>query len=179
MLYKTDTPHGDGAVLSTFDEHFTSVCSLSPSGLGCGVANTVASIKRGYSTSFMLTSGSGGVTSLVMEWGSTLQQAYSTQHPANTDIVTTKLGYWTDNQAYYDWYHWFPNVNREGTPQDGESRPPIVHSMCSSGHWIRARLRGEGEGEGKSDGGRGRPSGCCEWPMRKVHVFDLAHAPGG
>jgi hypothetical protein len=32
--------------------------------------------------------------------------------------VATKLGYWTDNQAYYDWYHWFPNVSREGKPQD-------------------------------------------------------------
>jgi hypothetical protein len=26
--------------------------------------------------------------------------------------------YWTDNQAYYDWYHWFPNVSREGKPQN-------------------------------------------------------------
>ena len=26
--------------------------------------------------------------------------------------------YWTDNMAYYDWYHWFPNVDKDGKPQD-------------------------------------------------------------
>jgi len=25
---------------------------------------------------------------------------------------------WTDNQAYYDWYRWFPNVSSAGRPQD-------------------------------------------------------------
>ena len=34
------------------------------------------------------------------------------------DVVVNKLGYWTDNQAFYDWYHWFPNVSSAGKPQD-------------------------------------------------------------
>lgn len=119
VLFEADHPHGNGTVLSTFDEHFTSTCSLSSTGLAGGVSSKVQRLVPGYSTSFMLASGSGGVTNIVMSWGHALQRAHNTSRAlAATDVVTTKLGYWTDNEAYYDWYHWFPNVSREGKPQD-------------------------------------------------------------
>ena len=37
VLFEADVPHGAGAVLSTFDEHFTSSCWLSTAGIGCGI----------------------------------------------------------------------------------------------------------------------------------------------
>ena len=67
----------------------------------------------------MLTLGGGGVTSIVMGWGAALQAGHAASRElAKTDLVTTKIGYWTDNQAFYDWYHWFPNVSSAGHPQD-------------------------------------------------------------
>lgn len=38
VLFDPSVPHGDGAVVSTFDEHFTSGCYLSGDSCGCGVS---------------------------------------------------------------------------------------------------------------------------------------------
>merc|ERR1712196_379814 len=85
-----------------------------------GIADAVDTVPKDYSTSFLWAPGGAetGVTGVVLNWGTTLQYAHSTERRAAYDVVTTKLGYWTDNQAYYDWYHWFPNVSRAGKPQD-------------------------------------------------------------
>jgi len=117
VIYK-DRIGGAGGVLSTYDEHFTSVCVLSNLGFGAGISSKVTQVEPGYENSFLLILESGGVTNVTMTWGATFQKAFATVRWTDTDVVTTKLGYWTDNQAYYDWYHWFPNVDREGKPQD-------------------------------------------------------------
>lgn len=119
VVFDVTARHGAGVVLSTFDEHFTCQLHLSGYGFAGGISSTVTTIPRGYSTSFLFAMGSGGVTSIIMNWGKILQLAHNTSRKlATTDVITTKLGYWTDNEAYYDWYHWFPNVTREGKPQD-------------------------------------------------------------
>jgi hypothetical protein len=111
VLFDTAAAHGDGVMLSTFDEHFTSQVSISGYGFAGGVSSNVATIAKGYTSSFLLCPGTGGVNSIVMNWGATLQLAFNATSSqgnelAAKDVVTTKLGYWTDNQAYYDWYHW-------------------------------------------------------------------------
>ena len=139
------SPSAYAAVLSTADEHFTCGCVLSDAGgFGCGVLGAVPSLPAGYASASLFrtvvavsgnSSGGGGggggaapatVTAAVLGWGASLQAltaasaraSAARQLVAAADIVTTKLGYWTDNQAYYDWYHWFPDVTKDGTPQD-------------------------------------------------------------
>ena len=135
VLFDADVPHGAGVVLSTLHEHFTEGVVMPPGehSAAAGVLDVVHSLPRNYTTTFLLSLGSGGVTSIVMEWGATLQHLSDvegsaeagsalhrgvTQRASIPDVVSTKMGYWTDNEAYYDWYHWFPNVNKDGSPQD-------------------------------------------------------------
>ena len=133
VLFNASAPgSGGGVMVSTFDEHFTSKCSVrmgssAPGEFGCGIASDVAleTLPAGYASTAMLRSGGGatageaGVTGVVLGWGAALRTLHNTSRAAvNADVVTTKLGYWTDNEAYYDWYHWFPDVSREGRPQD-------------------------------------------------------------
>ena len=127
VVFDGATAHGEGLVLSTFDEHFTNFASLSAEGgLAGGVSDAVeVGLPRGYSTSMLLQRASGGVTNVTMAWGAALQRAHAevgkdAERAAmmKQDVVVNKLGYWTDNQAFYDWYHWFPNVSSAGKPQD-------------------------------------------------------------
>lgn len=70
------------------------------------VLTAVESLVPGYSCSAFLSPGGGGVTNITMSWGATFQRAHNTSRDSVArDIVTTKLGYWTDNAAYYDWYY--------------------------------------------------------------------------
>lgn len=41
-------------------------------------------------------------------WGNVMQKAYGTNHKPYHDKgpATSTLGCWTDNIAFYDWYHW-------------------------------------------------------------------------
>ena len=50
VLFEMDQPraHGDGVVLSTYDEQFTSGCSLSQSGMSCGITADVVNVEKGY-----------------------------------------------------------------------------------------------------------------------------------
>ena len=107
-IFDATARHGDGAMLSTFDEHFTSFVSLSAQTFGAGVSASVVSpadpskgaaggkgLAKGYTTSFLFVPGSGGANSVVMNWGAALQRAHNTSRSlASTDLVTTKLGYW-------------------------------------------------------------------------------------
>jgi hypothetical protein len=69
VLFNTAAAHGDGVMLSTFDEHFTSQVSLSSNGFGGGVSSNVPTITKGYTSSFLFCPGTGGANSIVMSWG--------------------------------------------------------------------------------------------------------------
>lgn len=61
-----------------------------------------------------LVSSAQGITDAVLAYGAALQGAYKTaagRPPAQEDVLSHKLSYWTDNGAYYDcnwWGAWAP-----------------------------------------------------------------------
>ena len=75
--------------------------------MSCGITADVVIVEKGYASQYMFAAASGGVNNIVMtvmSWGDRLQQRRRmVLHSADSvvDAVTTKLGYWTDTEAYY------------------------------------------------------------------------------
>eukprot|EP00937_MAST-01D_sp_MAST-1D-sp2_P006546 g6546.t1 len=72
--------------------------------LGAGVLGSVTSLPAGFSTSFVLHAGAG-FNAAWQGWGTALRAGFGkTDALLDTDETLTKLGYSTDNGAYY-YYH--------------------------------------------------------------------------
>ena len=103
VVYDASTQSGGGVVLSTLDEHFTAQVTLGQNGFAGGLTTQVHQVPAGYATSFLLHAAApgpttGGVTNLVIGWGTKLQSFYADdskarQELAAVDEVTTKLGW--------------------------------------------------------------------------------------
>ena len=77
--------------------------------LVAGVHGGIASLPANHTTSFVIVAPRRKCRVETMRrWGAVMQQAYGTNHRDHhaRGPATSKLGFWTDNGAFYDWYHW-------------------------------------------------------------------------
>ena len=65
-----------------------------------GVSGEVTSVPAGFRHETMLFAGAG-VTDTMLSWGALMQKAFNTSESKVPDLVTQKVGYWTDNGAFY------------------------------------------------------------------------------
>eukprot|EP01051_Picozoa_sp_SAG22_P004747 SAG22_NODE_262_length_13373_cov_11.716965_9_plen_444_part_00 len=67
-----------------------------------GLAPAAMALPSGYNSTCALFGGSGGVNHVMHQWGAAMQKGHGTARVA-ADPLTTRVGYWTDNVAFYDW----------------------------------------------------------------------------
>lgn len=123
----TDSAAQAVVVLSAFDKFGHQRSQVIEAGgrtyLGWGpdlsLAPAAAALPKGYNSSSALFSGVGGVNHVMHEWGQTMQAAYGTKRKTAMadDALTSRVGYWTDNVAFYDWYN-YPDIGSKGIPED-------------------------------------------------------------
>ena len=123
VLFEAGKARGAALVLSPMSAWFSAMLGISGGGstsnstsadalgsLVAGVQGGVTSIPKGHSVSFAIVatvagvsnSTSSGVNAAVECWGGVLRKKYGTDKSRYaTDIVTNKLGYWTDNGGYF------------------------------------------------------------------------------
>eukprot|EP01105_Mastigella_eilhardi_P003959 TRINITY_DN1521_c0_g1_i3.p1 TRINITY_DN1521_c0_g1~~TRINITY_DN1521_c0_g1_i3.p1 ORF type:complete len:580 (-),score=103.46 TRINITY_DN1521_c0_g1_i3:733-2472(-) len=98
------------AASQTLSGHFGDI-------LGCGVQGQVASIPVGFRHATIVVLGTSP-TQAMYQWGAALlQKSGKGSDVALNDITTQKLGYYTDNGAFY-YYTTEPKKNYEQTMQD-------------------------------------------------------------
>lgn len=79
-----------------------------PMRLVAGLYSTVQSVPAGFSSSYGMFSGEGGVSAATLQWGPLLQALHGTKrYPTAADTLNGKLSYWSDNgatlfQGYWD-----------------------------------------------------------------------------
>ena len=105
VLFESSAPSANALVLSPADNFLDSILGLdqtsSPATLAGGIQGKVEAVPAATNLSFILAPTRGGVNRAMEAWGQQLRRLHNTTHNPG-DIVVTKLGYWTDNGAYYD-----------------------------------------------------------------------------
>jgi len=97
---------GGAAVIVAPATHFKGAVQLRSNQAGgahdwvVGVSGEVASVPAGFRHETMLFAGAG-VTDAVLAWGALMRKAFNTSESKVPDLVTQKVGYWTDNGAFY------------------------------------------------------------------------------
>eukprot|EP00041_Stephanoeca_diplocostata_P024395 m.617139 g.617139 ORF g.617139 m.617139 type:complete len:972 (-) comp22517_c4_seq1:103-3018(-) len=71
-----------------------------PAQFEAGVTSELEAIPAGFRHRVMIIAGKG-ITDTINKFGDAIRTLYSTQRIADEDLVTTQLGYFTDNGAYY------------------------------------------------------------------------------
>jgi len=111
-----------GMVLSPLDNFLTGILALQnhteSSALVAGVQGNVTSLPPGYSLSFVIAAQSTGrITGTLNEWGSIMRRWHGTKR--HQDLINKKLGYFTDNGAYY----------YGGNPPDGATLGTVIANL--------------------------------------------------
>ena len=111
LLQPTTTSNsGNGdetIVFSAFDKfgHQRSQASGGKVGWGfdLSVAPAAKTLPKAYNSSLALHGGKGGVNMIMRSWGRIMQTGHGTVRKTGTveDALTYRVGYWTDNVAYY------------------------------------------------------------------------------
>ena len=106
----------DGATLTYGPlDNFMSVVGSVGSGVewATGVGGEVDSLPAGFELSTLLHLSPTGITDSVLGWGATLRRYHNTSRNVDDDVGLTRLGYWTDNGAYFmlfDWQFAYPTL---------------------------------------------------------------------
>eukprot|EP00118_Oscarella_pearsei_P005534 m.25502 g.25502 ORF g.25502 m.25502 type:complete len:805 (+) comp28821_c0_seq1:115-2529(+) len=126
VLYDTKSAHSDAIVIGPFNNFkylFAARVSLTwpkqQEALGFGLSGYVDSVEKPdvFTARFGLSGSMYGVTDAVEKWGSTLRTAHGTHRISRDfDPTNSKLGYWTDNGAYYYMGYW--KKHPDEIPQD-------------------------------------------------------------
>ncbi|XP_062516980.1 uncharacterized protein LOC134192275 [Corticium candelabrum] len=75
-----------------------------------GLQSYITEVQSGFNISFGLSGSEHGINAAVESWGEKLRARYGTTRISpEFDPTNTKLGYWTDNGAYYDGSYWQQN----------------------------------------------------------------------
>jgi len=82
-----------------------------------GVAASIPTLPPNYNYSVIMTGGYGGPTSTVYEWGKKIQQYYGTYRL--NSVTLEKIGYYTDDGAYYYVWEAFNIPARPWAAEDG------------------------------------------------------------
>jgi hypothetical protein len=93
-----------------------------------GVAGEVEEVPAGYSHETILHATAQGVTRTLDQWGGLMRRAHNTTKVA--DVLTTHIGYWTDNGAFY---------YGDAYPQPDRSSPDYNLSCCTRDKLLAAR----------------------------------------
>lgn len=122
-----DIDPAGGAPVVLFEEHdgtaitygpldnFMSIVGSVDSGVewATGVGGEVDSLPAGFELSTLLHLSLGGITESVLGWGAALRRYHNTSRNVDDDVGLTRLGYWTDNGAYFmlfDWQFAYPSL---------------------------------------------------------------------
>jgi hypothetical protein len=82
--------------------------------LGAGLGGMVAQVPAGWAVEFLLVAGQG-INDTVLAWGNQLlARGGKPRTPHGADLVTSTLGWWTDNGAYF-YYNALPHLDMGGT----------------------------------------------------------------
>ena len=108
-----------------------------------GPSSRFPTLPPGHKTETLLLATSNGPTETVHTWGQTMQHLHKTDRSEalSTDPLVNKLGYWTDNGAYYNFNKWAGNTmpGYEWNPRKDPSKTPermltaVVKSLRKDG----------------------------------------------
>jgi hypothetical protein len=106
VLFEEGAAHGRALVLSVSSQWFGTVLGMRPpkysrhNSLVGGVQGDVESIPASHAASFVVVGGNAGINAAMSRFGAVLQRKFGTSKLRH-DVVTERLGYWTDNGGYY------------------------------------------------------------------------------
>jgi len=104
ILFGDDPQDLDVLVFSPLDHFFVSVVDFVDGQLTAGLAGEVDAAPAGFAHRFLLVEGHG-INATVARWGALLRADRGTRGPDRySDTGLSRLGYWTDNGAFY-YYH--------------------------------------------------------------------------
>ena len=78
-----------------------------------GTGGEIDSLPPGYTFETLLHVSGSGITDAMLGWGAALRRFHNTTRNIEDDIGLQKLGYWTDNGAYFmlfDWQFGYPSL---------------------------------------------------------------------
>ena len=109
---------GDNALLISSNDHFSTSTSTNlginkHSDWSLGIAASVLSIPSNFTHETVIVYSDSGINDVVLnKWSSKILSLYPTERvAAEDDLLTSHIGYWTDNGAYYYAYNFRGNLS--------------------------------------------------------------------
>eukprot|EP01064_Diplonema_japonicum_P021834 TRINITY_DN313_c0_g2_i1.p1 TRINITY_DN313_c0_g2~~TRINITY_DN313_c0_g2_i1.p1 ORF type:complete len:783 (+),score=193.61 TRINITY_DN313_c0_g2_i1:56-2404(+) len=107
--------NGTAAVWSPFNNLKSNILGVKGNAAVAGLQGFITEIPAG-TRSLSCMYFDYGITIAMHEFGKLLQLSVGRTAPKKRGLTSSKISYWTDNGAFYDWYHW-GNVSADGTPE--------------------------------------------------------------
>ncbi|UJR11990.1 hypothetical protein I4U23_016168 [Adineta vaga] len=131
LFNQTQRGEGDMLVISLFSKFMATSLTQTNNTLEYGVMSSMFSITPNYNHSLIVFYSSNGINEGMKLWGRTMQKAYNrTNQYRINDLTINKLGYYTDNGAYY-YYNTENNTNYEQTMLD------VIHNISLPLHYLQ------------------------------------------